>query len=347
MRTTTTPKYITVRDDMLYQIRSGQLQSGERVASRREICEKYGISNMTAYKVQAELQKTGLTKIISGQGLFVNNTQLSNHAEDSNDKLKKVRIIGAKLAIGSQTVFGSRLITGMREQCDKSGLEFNIQYIDVSMPYTGILRNGYKVAPDEGLVFFSHSLLLPEIVLLLMAPKIRTVLINNFFQGSPSVFVDNRHGIHEIFDYVESKGCKKIFYAANLTASHNKFNENEHIECFKEEIFNRKLNGRVMASDNYNEVVKIVAEEKPEAVLFPSDTSALIFRRIFQKHLNEMPLLIGFDNISDNEPGLESLTTYEINCKAMGIAAIELLQEFGNCNGIPFNRRIPGKMLIR
>ena len=82
----------------------------------------------------------------------------------------------------------------------------------------------------------------------------------------------------------------------------------------------RSLRGTAIVSGNINDLLEIFkSPDAPTAIMFTGDDAALKFRRIAaggKKRLR--PLITGFDDIATEEEGLESLTTYHIECEKMG-----------------------------
>ena len=60
-------KFRMIADQFRYMIRSGELVSGEKFHTRKELCSLYNISSMTAFHVQEELQKDGLITNVPDQ----------------------------------------------------------------------------------------------------------------------------------------------------------------------------------------------------------------------------------------------------------------------------------------
>lgn len=66
-----TPLYSQVIEYVTRAVESGQFAPGDRIASQRELCERFGISLMTARRAINELISEGIIYPIPGKGLFV------------------------------------------------------------------------------------------------------------------------------------------------------------------------------------------------------------------------------------------------------------------------------------
>jgi DNA-binding transcriptional regulator YhcF (GntR family) len=334
LRTSLTPKYIIVRDSVLHQIHNGLLKSGDRIASLRELCKQFDISYVTAHKVQKELQKTGMIQSIPGRGMFVNNLEIVKAQSQVWDKLKKIRFIGAEFAIGHDRE-GGRIVAEMKSQCEELGLEFEVEYISVSMPPTGILNNGYHVKNDEAVVFFYHSFLLPEIALLLMAKDIRRVAINFGFPDVPSILPDIIPEVRQVLDYLHKNGCNRITYAGCFAECINMYRENNSLQSFKAEANKRKIETTIITSGNCIELFDHINNEKPDAVIFSTNLGWRSFEELAAQRLDYNPeMLCLYASTPEETSGCQT------DFKATVTAAIDILQGWETPEEIPFDHII-------
>ena len=65
------PIWIQIRNRVIYLIRSGQLQPGDRLPSVRELAVKQNINFNTAAKAYKDLERDGLIQTKRGSGTFV------------------------------------------------------------------------------------------------------------------------------------------------------------------------------------------------------------------------------------------------------------------------------------
>jgi|GEM_PF-4528057 DNA-binding transcriptional regulator YhcF (GntR family) len=117
-------RYKNVLDMLAYKIINGELCAGEVFYSRKSICDQFGISAMTAAKIQGELQERGLLSRVPGRGLFVNSIKKIDEIQHERTALRKVRMIDAMNAIGPETIFGGRVVTGICRRCAERGAGF-------------------------------------------------------------------------------------------------------------------------------------------------------------------------------------------------------------------------------
>lgn len=74
------PIWIQIRNRVIYLIRSGQLQPGDRLPSVRELAVKQNINFNTAAKAYKDLERDGLIQTKRGSGTFV-----ATQADDIQD----------------------------------------------------------------------------------------------------------------------------------------------------------------------------------------------------------------------------------------------------------------------
>ena len=70
-KTNSIPYHIQVRNEILNAIRSGEYTSGDRLASERELQDKYGISRLTVRAALATLERDGIIYSRQGKGRYV------------------------------------------------------------------------------------------------------------------------------------------------------------------------------------------------------------------------------------------------------------------------------------
>jgi GntR family transcriptional regulator len=83
------PLYLQMKNTLETEIREGKYETSERLPSERELCERFGVSRMTARQAIKELERDGLVFSRVGKGTFINNgiidQQLSNLTGFSQD----------------------------------------------------------------------------------------------------------------------------------------------------------------------------------------------------------------------------------------------------------------------
>lgn len=72
------PKYYRVKESVREMIRARGLQEGEMIPPERELCERYGVSRMTARQAVMELVNEGVLYREQGRGTFVAGQKLQH-----------------------------------------------------------------------------------------------------------------------------------------------------------------------------------------------------------------------------------------------------------------------------
>lgn len=65
------PLYLQLKEILVKKIKAGELKTGDKLPSEKELCETYSVSRITARQALAELAKEGLINRSHGKGTFV------------------------------------------------------------------------------------------------------------------------------------------------------------------------------------------------------------------------------------------------------------------------------------
>ncbi|RVT77546.1 GntR family transcriptional regulator [Flavobacterium sufflavum] len=94
--------YLQIVDNLCRQILEGQLQSGDRVASVRDLAAEFEVNHNTVMRAYANLQESGIFDNKRGIGFFVSekafelikaNEKTSFFSQDLPDFLLKVKLL--------------------------------------------------------------------------------------------------------------------------------------------------------------------------------------------------------------------------------------------------------------
>jgi GntR family transcriptional regulator len=70
------PLYLQIKNVIVTEIRDGKYGPEDRLASERELCERFDVSRMTARQALKELEREGLVFSRVGKGTFVSQTKI-------------------------------------------------------------------------------------------------------------------------------------------------------------------------------------------------------------------------------------------------------------------------------
>jgi GntR family transcriptional regulator len=73
------PKFISISETIIEQIKSGDLQPGDQIPSENELIRDHQVSNTTARKSLLDLESKGWVKRIKGKGTYVLNRTPDHH----------------------------------------------------------------------------------------------------------------------------------------------------------------------------------------------------------------------------------------------------------------------------
>ncbi len=130
-RTRGIPKYLTIAQGIIERVGSGSLPLGAQVPSENELIEQHGVSNTTARRVLAELEKSGWVTRIKGRGTFVRQNRVERSVS---------RILGfTRNMIEAGRAPSTRLL-GIRVLRESRSLEISGRLYTVAAPLYEVQR---------------------------------------------------------------------------------------------------------------------------------------------------------------------------------------------------------------
>ncbi len=317
-------KYRMIADSLRDRIYSGELISGEKFYTRKQLCELYNISLMTAFNVQKLLQDDGLIFSEPGVGFFVNRPEMYriNHP---SEPVRKIRMIGSPQAIGKEADFGSQLVKGVREACEKHDLTLNVELVQVLNNPMHIINTSRRLDADEALLVFLHDELLPEVVNLLLSPDVRAVTISRTFPDKPAVLCDIADVVRQILALCERKKVHKVLYAGQCNHWISLRHESVFFEMFERFIQDHDFEYETDFSGNFPQLVKHIKEYEPDAVIFSQDEGALRLRDKYFAAGEKRPVFIGYGDYDAGGKAQKLRYTYWPDGAEMGRRAVEIL----------------------
>ena len=340
-------KYRQVIDALVYQIHTGGLAEGEPFPSRREICERYGISLVPASKVQQELQLRGLISRLPGHGFTVNSPE-----HRPMPPLQRIRVLGPRVSIGRDTIVGSMMLAGIRAEAAKSGIEVIPEYADV-LNNTSFQVRQWKLPPNEGLIPSGDIYNLPEFASVLANPFSRIVLFNNVAWEHTAVLVDNYHGMSELLRYHRERGARRVLFVGRCAVSPLLFNESERHFFFENLAAQMGFEFQSNLTGNFRSALEQAKAFRPDGILFTGDDVALHFQQSFLPSAN-LPnaIVTGFDDIllfpkKYPADACRRLTTYHVDFVEMGRRAVRLLFHIPHYHCELLHERVKGQLVIR
>jgi GntR family transcriptional regulator len=90
------PLYLQVKNTLEAEIRDGKYGTDARLPSERELCEKFGVSRMTARQALKELERDGLVFSRVGKGTFVSEPKIDQQLRNLTGFSQDISTRGAR-----------------------------------------------------------------------------------------------------------------------------------------------------------------------------------------------------------------------------------------------------------
>ncbi len=115
------PKYREISRDILAQIQDGRLKAGDQVMTENELCERYGVSRMTARKALESLAGEGIVRRTAGKGTFVNAIRVEKSravASSFSNDIRSAGMTPGSILVEYRTQRGSELPRTISEELE-------------------------------------------------------------------------------------------------------------------------------------------------------------------------------------------------------------------------------------
>ena len=317
------PVYVEIAAEIQGKAAAGFYGADNKLPSRKEICEKYNVSDMTAWKVHGELERTGVAYRVKGRGVFAVNAAQQEVAGEhvQLNPLGKLAFFAYAKLINSPGDVSARILRGAQSRAFELGLNIRTEL------FSSGAKGSCRIMEDEGLIVPYNSgceWLLP----LMEHRRIRCVLVNNYFSEAHCVVNDNYSGISQLLDHLEAKGCRRLLLATRHFNALGIANLSDRTYAFERECQRRGLGHELLTSGNFSELLgRVKGRDCPDAVMFTSDSPALKFKDMMaEAKLRRRPMVTGFDGWRpEASEHAENLTTVRVDYEGMGAAAVDLM----------------------
>lgn len=363
------PLYGQIYNYLFEKIKSGDLPSGSRVPSEKELADQFNVSRITSKKALEMLSANGLIERVQGKGSFVadelpelNETPPLQSLQDSNWKL-----IGLILPDFADS-YGLRLIHGVEERCSEIGgrMLMKITY-DKSEVEEEAIRSFQQIGVDGFIIFPVHGEHYNSELLRLVLDKFPLVFVDRYMKGlaACSVSTDNRAAAYDITKYLLERGHTQIGFLS--LPVENTSTIEDRIEGYKDALLRHghRLNPQHLMTNLFSSVprefeernvqvdfdnVKKYVDLNPELTAFVAAeyNLALILREVLLsmgKRIPEDCSIVCFD--SPRNPFNKYLFTHISQDEfSMGQKAVELLQsQWESKDVVPFHSNVPYKIV--
>lgn len=371
----TAPLYQQLYNYILDEIKSGNLKSGDRVPSEKELAEKFNVSRITSKKALEKLMQLNFINRERGRGSFVAK-ELPDFAEDAedfegeNNKLLPETAwseIGLIIADFSES-YGLKLVKSIIKHCAELNCHLILKQSNGRLEEEErAIRSLIQFGVDGLVIMPIHGEYYNGELLRLVLDGFPLVLIDRYLKGIPasSVYTDNRKAAHELTDYLFDLGHEHIAFLS--PPAENTSSIEERLQGFMDAYAERGYN----LSTNYifarllstlpgsfraasiqvdEESISEFLKRNPQVTAFLASeyNVALVAEQTvlgLGKKIPEDFMIVCFD--SPEKPfGKPAFTHIQQDEEAMGQAAVELLVKKINGEDIPLHN-IVGHHLVK
>ena len=337
------------KQDLIAQIESGNLISGEAILSERKLAEKYNIGYMTVRRAVDDLVEMGLLYRVPRKGTFVSERPAIKKEGDIADGSNMIAIVMSDL----QNQFSNRIIEGVERKARQHGYQLLVynSELDVTLEATHL-----KSVIETGVAGVILSPCFPPVNMEL-ARKIKNdnvplVLIDKYFETLKTDFVtcDNFDAAYRAVKYLASMGHKKIAHITSHSSLRNissiKMRYEGYLKALKEAGLEaipeyvqeldevsvhtemRNINLNYLGYEPMKKLLEL--PEPPTAVFLLFDLLAVGAYRAIKSEGLSVPndiSIIGFDNVDFSCYMDVPLTTMAQPVEEIGEMAVNVLIE--------------------
>ncbi|RED51783.1 GntR family transcriptional regulator [Cohnella lupini] len=358
------PLYEQIYNHVLEKIKSGELQSGTRVPSEKELADQFGVSRITSKKALEMLSANRLIERVQGKGSFVADglPELGEALQAPAKGPQSWKLVGLILPDFADS-YGLRLIHGVEERCSELGgrMLMKITY-DKREEEEAAIRSFLQLGVDGFIIFPVHGEHYNSELLRLVLDKHPLVFVDRYLKGlaACSVYTDNRAAAYDITKYLLDRGHSQIGFIS--LPIENTSTIEDRIQGYTDALIQhgQRLNPQHLMTNLYSSIprsfeernvqvdfenVKKFVELNPELSSFVvvEYNLALILREVLLSMGKDIPgecSIVCFD--SPRNPFNKFLFTHVSQDEfAMGQRAVELLQQQWESKGVPFNNTVP------
>ncbi|RKP44798.1 GntR family transcriptional regulator [Cohnella endophytica] len=358
------PLYEQIYKYVYEKIKNGELQSGERVPSEKELADQFGVSRITSKKALEMLSANRLVERVQGKGSFVAETlpESSETLLPQADSPQNWKLVGLILPDFADS-YGLRLIHGVEERCSELGgrMLMKITY-DKREEEEAAIRSFLQLGVDGFIIFPVHGEHYNSELLRLVLDKYPLVFVDRYLKGlaACSVYSDNRAAAFDITKYLLDQGHTQIGFISlpventstiedriqgytDALIQHGQRLKPQHLMTNLFSSVPRSFEERNVQVDFEN--VKRFVELNPELTAFVAVeyNLALILREVLLSMGKDIPgecSIVCFD--SPRNPFNKYLFTHVNQDEfAMGQRAADLLQMQWESKEVPFNNTVP------
>jgi DNA-binding LacI/PurR family transcriptional regulator len=349
------PLYRQLQNIIKEQIESQEKKPGDNIPSEKELCNIYGISQITARKAIFELVNDGALYRVPGKGTFV------AEAKPGIKTSVRLRTENIAFVISREhhpvfsNSFYSFVFKGAEDEIRAHGYNLFYQTLDEKLMND---LSSFKLIEEkkvDGLLLVGE--MNHDFIMKIKDTGIPAVLVDHDIKNIPmdAVTSDNFNGAYEVISYLIDLGHRKIgFVTENLAHGtfhsrflgykealkkhHIPYDENlieSGIPYSGQGILNKLLTQNTVPTAIFNcndlMAIKAITAAKDRGFNVPEDLS-----------------IVGFDDIEVSSQIHPPLTTVRVGREEMGALAVrKLLNRINDKNKKPAKTVLPTELVVR
>ncbi len=224
------PLYEEIQRELLDKIEKGKWSPGDKFLSKREICENYKVSTITANRVLEELVEAGLVERHPGRGNFLKERLPIGAAAE------QVRTIGLIAPHRGANSFFTGFYAGVAneiiDRAHKDEREVKLAFLPGAQEDMPANVQQWMGEPVCALIYFNVSGFLDLAVRLAQQLRMPAIFIDAYTEGWPSVVNDHTAACFKSVKRLLDLGHRRIGLVANHQFGSNLTNEAERLTIF-------------------------------------------------------------------------------------------------------------------
>jgi GntR family transcriptional regulator of arabinose operon len=333
MREKQTPKYLQLKQEILFWLHSGRLKPNDQMPSENEIAEQFQLSRQTVRQTLGELEQEGWLYRVQGKGTFVSNPQ--------TQKGQAVQTIGVVTTYISDYIF-PHIVRGAEAALRDKGYRMLLSSTDndkhkeresltmmMSQPLSGLIIEPTKSAESNPNLIYYLSL---------DYQKIPYIMINERYpeMDCPYIKVDDEAGGFKAAEHLIGLGHRQIagFFKTDDLQGVNRLrgfiraHHQYQIPLLPGMVIDYSTEEKLIKPFQAAQVLLQQEENRPTAFVCYNDDLAVKLLEVVRKSGLSVPgevSIVGFDDSNLATATEVKLTTLTHPKTEMGIAAAQLL----------------------
>ncbi|MFB5660231.1 GntR family transcriptional regulator [Alteribacillus sp. HJP-4] len=340
--------------NILEDIKSGALKSGDKIPSENELADKFNVSRITTKKALNMLAQRNLIERYRGKGSFVAQLDpevlnITENAEAAVSPTSAQKLVGFVLPSFGE-VYGSRLLESIEERCSDHNLSMIMKQTHGKLEEEDKAIKSLTNVGAKGLIFFpSPGKHYNNELLRLVVDNFPLVLVDRYLKGIPSssVCINNKAASTKLTRHLIELGHEHIAFISppvegtssvedrlmgfHLAMSEKGFKTNPDI-IFNNAVSSIDINKNdpapLHSTDDIEEIRKLI-EENPYITAFVAceyGIAVKLYQEIQRigKRVPEDYSIVCFDS-PKNLMSPPFFTHIQQNEKAIGYKAVDLL----------------------